>query len=254
MLLEINNVNMYYGAFHALRGISFSLAERESLAVIGPNGAGKTTLFKAMTGESIPSSGSVTFLGEDVTRIPGYERTRKGMARTFQVAKVFEDLEVVTNIVVAVESRRRGLGQRSGGFFRLAPPPDTLEEARALAAELGLSDVLRTRAKILSYGDKKRLELAMALALRPKILMLDEPTAGMAPADRIATVSLIERLRRENSLAIIITEHDMNTVFKLAHRILVMNFGEVVALGTVDEVRSNPLVREIYLGKEAEIA
>ncbi|WP_291959156.1 ABC transporter ATP-binding protein [Chelatococcus sp.] len=250
LLLQAADLRVNYGAFEVIRGVSLSVGDGEALAIIGPNGAGKTTLFKALTGEVNCRSGNVNFAGKDVTSMPAHERTIEGMGRTFQVSRVFLELTALENVVVALESRRRSRGEHTGAWWHTAPPPDLLAEAVGLLDQLGIASLRGETAATLSHGDKKRLELALALALEPKILMLDEPTAGMAPADRMRIVEVILRIRREKGVAVVMTEHDMDVIFSLADSVMVMNYGEVIAAGSVEEVRNDPTVREVYLGKD----
>jgi branched-chain amino acid transport system ATP-binding protein len=222
----------------------------EVFAIIGPNGAGKTTMFKVMTGELPCSAGSIRFDGEDVTRLPAYQRVRRGFGRTFQVARVFRDFSVLDNVIAAVEARRSYAGEPLGSRLAWAPSAAVREEALALLADVRLDPLAGQDARFLSHGDKKRLEFVIALAGKPRILMLDEPTAGMSPSDRTEIAALVARIQRERGITIVMTEHDMDVVFGLAHRIMVLNYGVVVSTGTVDEVRRDPQVREVYLGQE----
>jgi branched-chain amino acid transport system ATP-binding protein len=249
-LLQATDLRVNYGSFEVIKGVSLSVKDGESLAIIGPNGAGKTTLFKALTGEVDCRAGKVRFADKDVTAMPAHQRTIEGMGRTFQVSRVFLDLTVLENVVVALESRRRNRGEDTGAWWRAAPSADLLAEASALLDQLDIANLRGETAATLSHGDKKRLELALALALEPKILMLDEPTAGMAPADRMRIVDVILRIRQEKGVAVVMTEHDMDVIFSLADSVMVMNYGEVIAAGSVEEVRNNPTVREVYLGKD----
>lgn len=249
-ILQATDLRVSYGAFEVIKGVSLSVAPGEALAVIGPNGAGKTTLFKALTGEISTRSGQVMFRGKDVTAMPAHDRTSAGMGRTFQVSRVFLELTAIENVVVALESRNRNKGLRLGAWWRAAPDRAILDEADELLKQLGVASLRNEVAATISHGDKKRLELALALALEPAILMLDEPTAGMAPADRMQIVELILAIRRDKGVAIIMTEHDMDVIFSIADSVMVMNYGEMIASGSVDEVRNSPTVREVYLGKD----
>lgn len=249
-LLQATNLRVSYGPFEVIKGVSLSVKPGESLAIIGPNGAGKTTLFKALTGEVSSRSGKVIFAHKDVTSMPAHERTIEGMGRTFQVSRVFLELTALENVVVALESRRRNRKEHTGAWWRAAPLRSLVAEAIAFLDQLGIADLRNETAAVLSHGDKKRLELTLALALEPKILMLDEPTAGMAPADRMKIVDVIRGIRKERGVSLVMTEHDMDVIFSLSDSVMVMNYGEVIASGSVDEVRNNPLVREVYLGKD----
>lgn len=259
-ILELRDIRKSYGPIEVLHGIDARVEEGEVFAIIGPNGAGKTTLFKVMTGESFADAGTVTFDGRDVTRTPPHARAIAGMGRTFQVARVFHPLSTRENVVIAIEARKRGEGVREPRFWAMRPSRETLNEAEELLEGVRLAGRAGEIASDLSHGDRKRLELAMTLATRPRILMMDEPTAGMSPGDREEICDLIRRLMLPRDagglaepgrrLTVMMTEHDMSVIFGLASRILVMNRGEGIALGSVDEVRADPAVREVYLGSE----
>lgn len=249
-LIECRDLAKSYGAHRVLQQVSFSVGEGESFAIIGPNGAGKTTLFKVLTGEILADSGSISYRGVDIGPLAAHDRVRMGFGRTFQVARVFLEFTALENLVAAIESRMRGQGLPVGPWYAFRPSRDVLEEAAQRMADIGLAEQRFVHARNLSHGDKKRLELALALALNPDVLMLDEPTAGMSPPERQRTVELIQRLRAEQGIAVMLTEHDMDVVFGLADRVLVLNYGEVIVVGSPAEVRANATVAEIYLGKE----
>ncbi|MGF7162385.1 branched-chain amino acid transport system ATP-binding protein [Rhodoligotrophos appendicifer] len=249
-LLKVADIHKHYGSHHVLKGISLEVEERETFAIIGPNGAGKTTLFRVMTGEVRCERGRIEYAGHDITATLAHRRVQLGIGRTFQVARVFPDVTVAENIVVTIEARRRNRGENAPAWYQVAPSRQTMEEVERQLLDLELWGKRDIQAKFLSHGDKKRLELGIALAGNPRILMLDEPTAGMSPSDRIATTELIMRLRAQNGMTVVMTEHDMDVIFGLATRILVMNQGETIAVGTIEEVRANPTVRDVYLGKE----
>ncbi|MCB1462940.1 MAG: ABC transporter ATP-binding protein [Nitratireductor sp.] len=251
-MIRLENIEKSYGTHQVLFGIDAEVSEGETFAVIGPNGAGKTTLFKVMTGEAPCNGGRVIFRGEDVTAIPAHRRARAGMGRTFQVARVFLELTVLENVVVAVEARHKNEGRRDVPWYAFKPAQSVVAEAMELLAHFELEAKRDAEASELSHGDRKRLELAITLAGKPKVLMLDEPTAGMSPSDRAGVVEVIKRIREENRITIIMTEHDMSVIFGLADRILVMNQGARLALGSIEEVRNSPVVREVYLGKESQ--
>lgn len=248
--LNVAGVHKSYGAHHVLKGIDLDVGQGETFAIIGPNGAGKTTLFRVMTGEVAFEKGTITYDGRDVTRTSAYERVRLGMGRTFQVARIFPDVTVEENIVVTIEARGRAARDGTAPWYRVKPSGSLVDEAHGYLADLGLLAKKDVEAKFLSHGDKKRLELGIALAGRPRILMLDEPTAGMSPMDRSATIELIRDLRARKNMTVVMTEHDMDVIFGLATRILVMHHGETIAVGTIEEVSNNPVVREVYLGEE----
>ncbi|MBP0438305.1 ABC transporter ATP-binding protein [Tianweitania sediminis] len=249
-LLQARDVFKNYGPIKVLKNVNLDLAQGERHVVIGPNGAGKSTLFKVLSGELPPTSGTITLRNEDVSTQKGYRRVRKGVGRSFQVARVFLEMTALDNVAVSIEAREANCG-RNGGFLALSTPRAIIDEALGLLSDLGLYAVKDTQGAVLAHGDRKRLELAMSLALKPKILMLDEPTAGMSPTDRAAAVNLIDRIVRDNQLSLLLTEHDMGVVFQLGTRLSVLHYGEVVVSGEPDVVRADPLVREIYLGRKS---
>lgn len=244
-LLEARGITKGYGRIAVLQDVDITIGAHDAHVVIGPNGAGKTTLFKTLSGEIFPSAGTVRFDGADVTRVPSWKRTRMGFGRTFQVARVFGEMTVRENMLVAVESAAGGTGRWS-----LAAPLAREDAIRALLDDVGLAAQRDARAGALAYGDRKRLELGMTLALEPRLLLLDEPTAGMSQADRHASVELVARVTRERGIALLLTEHDMDVVFGLATRLTVLHYGRVIASGDPQAVRADPKVREVYLGHE----
>ena len=247
-LLETTGVSKRYGRFVALHDVDLRVGDGEIHAVIGPNGAGKTTLFSVISGELRPTSGRVRFAGRDVTRVPGWERTRRGMVRSFQVVRIFPSFTVRENVHAAVLAGQRRTWvfyldeQRAGGH---AETERLLEESR-------LSLLADARASELSQGDRKRLEMAMALALDPRLLLLDEPTAGMSPAETVQTVELVRELWRAHGCAVLLTEHDMSVIFELASRITVLHQGRVLVSGEPDAIARDPRVLEVYLGRGLE--
>ncbi len=249
-LLEARDLRVAYGDFEVIKGVGFSVPEQEAMAIIGPNGAGKTTLFKALTGEISCNSGEVIFRGQDVTELPAHRRTAAGMGRTFQVSRVFLEMTALENLVVALESRHRNRGELIGGWWRASPAAQLKDAAGELLDQLRISYLRDEVAATISHGDKKRLELALTLALEPTVLMLDEPTAGMAPADRMQIVDMILDIRQQKGVAVVMTEHDMDVIFAIADSVMVMNYGEVIASGSVEEVRNSPTVRKVYLGED----
>jgi branched-chain amino acid transport system ATP-binding protein len=250
MILDAHGIEMSYGALKVLHGVSFQVAAAETFAIIGPNGAGKTTLFKVLTGERFPSAGTVNYRGADVTLLPAHRRARIGFGRTFQVARIFGELDLKTNVVISIESRLRYSGGSPGPWWRWTPCAQVRAEAEEILGRFGF---LRNRwnddAQYLSHGDRKRLEFCVAFATRPDILMLDEPTAGMSPSDRKDMTRLLARLKAETGITIVMTEHDMDIIFELADRLMVLNYGEVIAIGNPDAVRDDPTVRKVYLGR-----
>lgn len=249
-LIEVSGLCKNYGGHLVLKNVSFEVREGSGFAIIGPNGAGKTTLFKTLTGEASANSGSIRFDGEDITALPAHLRVRMGFGRTFQVARVFLESTCIENLVVAIEARQASEGRKVGSPFAWRPAPETVGEAMERLASVGLSDKRFIEARHLSHGDKKKLELAISMMSDPRVLMLDEPTAGMSPAERRQIVDLLLRVRAETGLTLMLTEHDMDVVFGLADEILVLNYGEVIVSGEPQAVRANHLVAEIYLGQE----
>ena len=201
-----------------------------------------------LTGEVSAQGGSVSFDGEDVTRLPAFLRARMGFGRTFQVARVFGELSIFTNVVLAIEARKVNGGESCGRWWNWRPSIETSDEARSLLEGVGLGRQGDEEAGLLSHGDKKRLEFAVTLAGRPRILMLDEPTAGMSAADRKSTTNLLRDLKAQG-ITIIMTEHDMDVIFDLADRLMVLNYGAVVSLGDPVAVREDDMVKQVYLGK-----
>ena len=247
-VLTASNLNKSYGPIKVLKDVSLSLRKGEAHIVIGPNGAGKTTLFKCLSGETKFNSGTIMLEGRDITHTPGWKRIHSGIGRSFQVARIFADMSAYENLIVALEMRERIANGGFSGLLSLAPKDSVRAEAERLIEDLGLQDAVDQPARILSHGDKKRLELAMSLALRPGILMLDEPTAGMSPTDRAEAVAMIARVRRDYGLTLLLTEHDMEVIFGLATRLTVLHYGEIIASGAPEDVRADARVREVYLG------
>lgn len=243
-----------YPSVKVLKQVDLSVMEGDTLAVIGPNGAGKTTLFKVLSGEVFADSGTVSYNGMDITRMPAWRRVRSGFGRSFQVASVFLDLTAAENVLIAVEAYLAHKTSRARARLGCRPASNARDLVDETLEEVGLASKGSHQARFLSHGDKKRLELAMSLALRPRILLLDEPTAGMSPADRQASIELITAVKARHGMTVVLTEHDMDVVFGLASRVVVLHHGELVATGTPEEVRQNPLVRDVYLGTEVSYA
>jgi branched-chain amino acid transport system ATP-binding protein len=243
-LLSVEGLTKSYGGVHAVRGVSFALRSGEILALIGPNGAGKSTCFDMLNGQRIPDSGKIALLGEDTTGRAPRAVWRLGVGRTFQITATFPTMTVRENVQVALVSHRSQLLNLWSSTPKLAR-----DEAGRLLDLVGMSGYADRPCGELAYGDLKRLELAVALANEPKLLLMDEPTAGMAPRERIDLMRLTARIAREKSIGVLFTEHDMDVVFEHADRILVLNRGSLIAEGTPAEVRSNPQVRAVYLGE-----
>lgn len=248
-MLTIQNLTKSFDGFSALRNVNLAVSERGRLAVIGPNGAGKTTLFNVITGHLAPDSGDIRLRDRSISGLPPYEIVRLGLSRSFQRINVYPRLTVFENVQVAhIAHRRRQyrLFNRAAALYRA--------ETMATLDSVGLADDHGRRADTLSYGRQKQLELAIALASEPALLLLDEPTAGMSPAETAQTIALIGRIARERNLALLFTEHDMEVVFTIADRIAVLHHGELIAEGAPDTIRAHPEVQRVYLGGAANAA
>jgi len=242
-LLTVDKLEKHYGGVHAVTGVSFSVAAGERVALIGPNGAGKTTCFNMIGGQIRPDAGRVGLNGEDVTGLPSRKLFRKGVGRTFQIAATFGSMTVLENVQLALLSHQRKALRLLGEATSAAK-----DEAHQLLAAVGLESQSDRPCDQLAYGDVKRLELAMALANAPRLLLMDEPTAGMAPRERHELMALVSRISAQRDLSVLFTEHDMDVVFGHADRIVVLDRGRLVAQGTQEEVRIDPEVKRIYLG------
>jgi branched-chain amino acid transport system ATP-binding protein len=243
-LLSVEGLSKSYGGVHAVRNVSFALKAGEILALIGPNGAGKSTCFDMLNGQNIPDSGRINLLGKDTVGQKPRAIWRLGVGRTFQITATFPTMTVRENVQVALVSYRRQLFNLFASAPRFAR-----DEAGRLLDLVGMGGYAERPCGELAYGDLKRLELAVALANEPKLLLMDEPTAGMAPRERIDLMRLTASIAREKSIGVLFTEHDMDVVFEHADRILVLNRGSLIAEGTPEEVRANPQVRAVYLGE-----
>jgi branched-chain amino acid transport system ATP-binding protein len=245
-ILRVKSLAKRFGGLQALGGVDLSVEEGEFHAIIGPNGAGKSTFFNTMTGLLSPDAGRVTFEGRDVTGEPPHVLARRGVGRTFQITSVFHDLTALENVQVALLAHAR----RAWSIWPRARLLH-MERARELLALVGLGSAENRPAGTLSHGDQKRLELAIALAGKPRLLLLDEPTAGMAAQERLESIRLVHRVARELGVSCVFTEHDMAVVFAVATRITVLHQGRVLAEGTPAEVRAQPQVQQVYLGEAA---
>jgi branched-chain amino acid transport system ATP-binding protein len=243
--LETRALSRAFGALNALTDVNLTVEAGELRAVIGPNGAGKTTLFHLISGLVPATGGRVRFRGEDVTALGAPARCRRGISRTFQVTSVFGELTVLENVRMAVQLKGGGNFRLVGGRGLLAA---TEARARESLAALGLAERAGEPAATLPHGDQRLLEIAMAVAQDPELLLLDEPTQGLSPEDTTATVAVIRRIARQGPLTIILVEHDMDVVFDLADRISVLHFGQLIAEGRPEEIRANPEVQTAYLG------
>ena len=246
-LLEVRDLHKRFGGVHVTRGVSLELPAGRRRAIIGPNGAGKSTLFNLLTGWHRPDSGRMTLDGTDLAGLAPHRIARMGMTRAFQVSKVFPELDVRENVRVAVHAKARhtlDLWRPAAGLDR--------RRAEEIASDCGLGSVLGERAGLLSQGDRKKLELAMAVAGEPRVLLLDEPTAGMSVQETIETMRLVDDLNARLGIAILFTEHDMGVVFNHADTISLLHRGRLLVSGTPDEIRADATVRSVYLGEEVE--
>jgi branched-chain amino acid transport system ATP-binding protein len=248
-VLKVGKLSKAYGGVQAVKDVSFTVAAGEVLALIGPNGAGKTTCFNMLNGQTAPDAGTVEFEGRNLAGMAPREIWRLGVGRTFQITATFSSMTVRENVQVALLSHQRRLGSLFSLAHRAALP-----EADALLARVGMLEQADRHCAVLAYGDLKRLELAVALANAPRLLLMDEPTAGMAPRERGELMRLAAELAHSSRIAVLFTEHDMDVVFTHADRIIVLSGGELIAAGTPAEVRADPKVQEVYLGTGATYA
>jgi branched-chain amino acid transport system ATP-binding protein len=244
-LLQTENLAKRFGGIVASDDVTLAVAAGELHAVIGPNGAGKTTLIAQLSGQLAPDAGRIHFAGHDISALPMYRRSHLGLARSFQITSLFLDLSVLDNVALAVQAHRG----HSFRFWRDARDETGLREpARAALARVGLSAREQQPAAALSHGEHRQLELAMALAGNPRLLLLDEPMAGLGPEESARMVAMLRELKKE--LTILLVEHDMEAVFALADRITVLVYGRVIASGAPAAIRANSQVRDAYLGEQ----
>ncbi|MEA3292693.1 MAG: ABC transporter ATP-binding protein [Pseudomonadota bacterium] len=241
--LSIERLNKRFGGVPATDDVTLAVAEGEIHALIGPNGAGKTTLINQLSGELRPDSGRIGFFGDDITRLPVYRRAALGLARSFQITSVFPEFTVLENVSLAVQARS---GHSFGLWRPVARERALREQALEVIGQTGLGGRTEVRARTLSHGERRQLEIALALATRPRVLLLDEPMAGMGREESRRMVTLLSRLRE--TYTVLLVEHDMDAVFRLADRISVLVYGRLIATGAPDEIRANELVQEAYLG------
>jgi branched-chain amino acid transport system ATP-binding protein len=243
IVLAVNALCKSFGGVHAVNEVSFSIHAGEFLAMIGPNGAGKSTCFNMINGQLAPDSGQILFDDADLAGLPPRDIWRRGVGRTFQVAATFGSMTVAENVQMALISHARetyGLWRRAARLHR--------ERALDLLEQVGMRDAADRPSRELAYGDIKRIELAIALANEPRLLLMDEPTAGMAPGERNALIALVKRLVVERNIAVLFTEHSMDVVFAYADRIIVLARGSVIADGRAEAIRDDAKVREVYFG------
>jgi len=241
--LEVRGLSKAYGGVQAVKNVSFALEPSEVVALIGPNGAGKTTCFNLLNGQLVPDAGEILVGKASVAGLPAHRIARLGVGRTFQITQTFGSMSVRENVQVALLSYHHGFGSLVS-----AAPKLHLDEAQELLERVGMASQAERPCAVLAYGDLKRVELATALAGRPRVLLMDEPTAGMAPEERSALMQLAAEVALSDRIAVLFTEHDMSVVFGHAARVIVLHQGEIIASGTPDAVRADPRVREVYLG------
>ena len=244
-MLEVRKLTKTFGALRATDGIDIDVREGETHAVIGPNGAGKTTFIGQLAGNLLPDSGTVRFAGNDITRLPAPRRARMGLARSFQITSIYAEFSALDNVALAVQAH-------SGHSFRFWKPArgdrSLAEPAERVLHEVGLTERRNVLAANLSHGEQRQLEVAMALATNPRLLLLDEPMAGMGTDESQRMIALLSKLKQTKT--IILIEHDMDAVFRLADRISVLVYGRVIATGAPEAIRANEEVRRAYLGED----
>lgn len=243
-ILQVTGLDKSFGGLHATRNLHFELYEGDLNAIIGPNGAGKSTFFNLLTGYHQPDAGTVVFDGMDITNRPAHEITRIGISRAFQVSNIFPKMTVYQNVRSAVQAQ-------SGMAFNVFGDAGKIgiTQTERVLELCGLNDKGPNMAGALSQGDKKKLELALALAGKPKLLLLDEPTAGMSLEETRETMALVDRLNQQHNITILFTEHDLSVVFNHARNITLLHHGEIIIQGTPDQVRSNKTAQHIYFGE-----
>lgn len=247
LVLNIQGVNKTFGGLHALNDVNLEIEEGKVHAIIGPNGAGKSTLLNCCIGRLIPDTGSVTFDGQNIIGKEAHEINQMGMVRVFQTPEIFPDLSLLENVMIPAFAKRDG-AYKFNMFKKAKEEQQIIDEAKKLLNELGIEgDNIYSHAGSMSRGDKRRLELVMCLIQHPKLLLLDEPTAGMARHDTNRTIDLLKKIK-ERGMTKIIIEHDMHVVFSVADTISVLANGAIIASGTPDEIKGNPVVQEAYLG------
>ncbi|HEX5767251.1 MAG TPA: ABC transporter ATP-binding protein [Burkholderiales bacterium] len=244
-MLSLRSLSKRFGGVVAVDGVTLEVAAGEVHALIGPNGAGKTTLIHQIAGSLPVDAGQIVFLGKDITRLPAHQRVAAGLARSYQITSIFRRFSVLDNLALAVQARSGS----SFSFWRpVAEEAALSEEAQAIASRIGLSERTGFLASSLSHGEQRALEVGLALATRPKLVLLDEPMAGMGPEESRRMIALISRIRAE--VTVLLVEHDMDAVFRLADRISVMVNGRLIATGSPEEIRLSGEVRKAYLGDE----
>ena len=242
-LLQVNNISKAFGGVKAVNGVSFDLPSGQLLALLGPNGAGKSTCFNILNGQYKPDTGTIRFDGHEIGGMKPRDIWRLGVGRTFQISATFSSMTVVENVQMALMSREKKLFQLwrpAASFFR--------DEAMELLGQVDMAAQAQRPCGVLAYGDVKRVELAIAMANRPRLLLMDEPTAGMAPKERNALMALTKKLVVERNLSVLFTEHSMDVVFAFADRMIVLARGQLIAEGDGEIIRNHPKVQEVYFG------
>ncbi|MEM6741343.1 MAG: ABC transporter ATP-binding protein [Pseudomonadota bacterium] len=249
-ILEVKGVNKRFGGLQALGDVNLSITEKSVHAIIGPNGAGKSTLLNCLVGKLIPDTGSVMFDGQSVLGQTSYEINQMGISRVFQTPEIFSDLTVFENVMIPCFARRDG-AFRMHAYEHMLDEADIVKEAEDMLDEVNMRDKRDMQASALSRGDKRRLEMAMCLVQKPRLLLLDEPTAGMARADTNNTIELLKQINRSREITMVIIEHDMHVVFSLAERITVLAQGTPLVEDVPENIKGHPKVQEAYLGHAA---
>ncbi|MBN1630120.1 MAG: ABC transporter ATP-binding protein [Thermoleophilia bacterium] len=242
-LLEVRGISVHFGGLSVLNDVSFDIEPGERLALIGPNGAGKTTLFNVLTGQLRPSAGEVLFKGNDITHASVFARTHMGLARSFQITSLFPHETVRVNALIALQGTRRG---RYNSVRYLMKNKEMQAAAQELLESHGLWDLREARVTSLAYGQQRKLEIALSLASSPELLLLDEPSCGLTTVESAEITALIKKLGAK--ITVLMIAHDMDLVFGVSERVMLLHYGRIVCEGTCDEIRSNTMVRDIYMG------
>jgi branched-chain amino acid transport system ATP-binding protein len=246
-ILKIVNLNKSFGRVKAADDINLTLHEGVLTSIIGPNGAGKSTLINMLSGSIAADTGRVFFYGTDITRLPIHRRVKMGLCRSFQLVNIFPEMTVFENLLLPALA----VGNRAHHLFRpVRKETAAYAEVEQILARIGLQEEAHTIASALSHGDQRVLEVGVALAAKPRLLFLDEPTAGMNPVERVRILENIRRLSENKQTTFVVVEHDMDVVFSLSQRVVVLHHGAVIGDGTTEEVKNNSKVREVYLGQE----
>lgn len=244
-ILETKNLTRDFGKFRALEDVSLQIEKGVLTSLIGPNGAGKTTFYNCVTGKFPPTSGSILFKGEDITGLPAHAIQQRGLSRSFQIVNIFQELTVVDNIKAVLVAKQK----KNWNFINLIYKDKSLhDQALDIVERLGLKDRYNTMCNELSHGDRRRVDIGLALASNPEMILLDEPTAGMNPNETLEVMDLINYLRTDTGATFFLTEHDMDVVFTISERIVVLHQGSIIADGTPEQIREDSACQEVYLG------